>query len=244
MKVLTLNCRGCNKEIVRKLLFTEFLKYSVSCLQETYITNETAPAWSAQWSGQFFYVPGTQHSKGLIVLINKTLNCENVNHFVINDRCHIVNFTLQNIKFSIVNFYVPSVKEERVQFINNLPNFNLYCDNDTCQIFVGDFNMVLNNSLDIISGLPHSLREITHFENFVEDYNLIDSFRYKFPQKKEYSWSRLSKTENGFCFVARRLDYVFISNDFCRSINDIMIVPFTGSDHKGVLLDFPTCLSC
>ena len=237
MKVLTLNCRSLNNQIQRKLLFDEFLKFGVSCLQETYITNETAPAWIAQWSGQFFYVPGTPKSKGLIVLINRTLNCENVNHYVINDRCHIVNLTTNNKKFSFVNFYVPSLKEEREQFIKNLPDFNQYCDKDAFQIFLGDFNMVLNNMIDIISGHPHPLREVSCFKKFVEKYNLVDSFRYKFPNKKEYSWSQLRQTTNGSTFIARRLDYILISQGLCPFINNIQMIPFTGTDHKGVFLE-------
>ena len=65
----SLNCRGLNKKLKRKTIFNSCLNYDISCLQETYITDGKYK----EWKGQLKYNPGTNQSKGLIILINDKL---------------------------------------------------------------------------------------------------------------------------------------------------------------------------
>ena len=46
-------------------------------------------------------------------------------------------------------------------------------------ICLGDFNIVADNSLDIISGSPHSERTIKEFSNFRNKLSLHDIWRVK-----------------------------------------------------------------
>ena len=40
-----------------------------------------------------------------------------------------------------------------------------------------DYNTVLDNGLDIISGLPHEISELTRFTNLLLDVDLVDTWR-------------------------------------------------------------------
>ena len=101
-------------------------------------------------------------------------------------------------------------------------------------ILMGDFNMVKNNELDIISGHPHNVDIVRNFNSFVHEMLLTDIWREKNIFKKQFTWNSNNP------FVARRLDYIFVSQDiisFCKN-PEIKTIGF--SDHRAVsiTLDF------
>ena len=156
-----------NNQIKRKMYYKEFLNYSICCLQETYITDRCANKWQSEWKGSFIHISGTSNSKGLIILINKTFSCEEVHTFKVNDRCLGITFKHDNQHFVIFNLYVPSQKDERIAFIKNLPNFCEFGIESSKVLVMGNMNMVLNNNLDITTGLPHMQTEISAFNDFL-----------------------------------------------------------------------------
>ena len=233
MKILTLNCRGLNNKIKRKMYFKEFMKYSICCLQETYVTQLNAKLWQSEWSGSFFFSPGTANSKGMVILLNRNLNHEEIVEVKINDRCLGISFKMGEQHFVIFNIYAPAVKEERVDFINNLPNLSLYCKPGSVLLTSGDFNMILNNNLDITSGLAHSQREISAFSDFLTKYDLFDTWRNTHLSSKEYSWIRMYKESS--TFTARRLDYILLNNSSRSLLKDVNMLHFSSTDHKAVV---------
>ena len=91
--------------------------------------------------------------------------------------------------------------------------------------------MVLDNKIDIIAGEHHNEGVVRSFNNFVKDLLLIDVWRYLHGKKQEFSW-RKSKP-----FIARRLDYIFTSEQllpFCKIANICELG--SSSDHKAVVL--------
>ena len=96
---------------------------------------------------------------------------------------------------------------------------------------MGDFNTVLHNDLDIVSGDIHDPKVVECFNNLVSDLNIFDVWRLCNPTKKDFTYSK-----NKPYFIARRLDYILISENclpFCRD-PDIRFFGF--SDHKAVTL--------
>ena len=162
MKVLSLNCRGLNGQFKRLLYFKSFTKYDIICLQETYVTAKNIDLWKFQWDGLFFYTFGTSNSKGQIILINKRFPCDDVKFINLNDRCIGITFFACEKLFAIFNIYAPSVKGERIGYIVSLTKeiTKLNLQNDTNILFCGDMNMVMNNTLDNISGENHSQNEV------------------------------------------------------------------------------------
>ena len=74
------------------------------------------------------------------------------------------------------------------------------CDNI---IVCGDFNAVLDNDLDIISGDKHPQNVVSALNHFQNTCGLNDSWRLFNPSEKDFSWSRKND------FIARRIDYFF-----------------------------------
>ena len=243
MKVLTLNCRGLNNSLKRHLFYKHFLKYNICCLQESYITNKTATLWGNEWAGShFFFQPGTNHSKGLIILINKSFVCNEVKEIKINERCLGISFIVDDKPYVIFNFYAPSVKEERLQYLEDLPDLLQGFPPDINAIMCGDFNMVTSHDC-IISGAQHEEREIRGFNTFVNYYHLNDTWESKNPFSKDYSWSRFYNKDNcnngSFTpFIARRLDYLFCNDNLMKYLSFSDMIPFSLSDHKAVVSFF------
>ena len=78
LKVLSLNVRGLNNLIKRKMLFKTFQNYDVCSLQETYVNENNLMQWKQDWDGDLLHINGTTNSNGLITLINKNLPYDNL----------------------------------------------------------------------------------------------------------------------------------------------------------------------
>ena len=249
MKILTLNVRGLNSITKRKLYFKTFIKYGICCLQEAYITNQSAQLWKHEWDGEFFYQPGTNKSGGLIILISKLFCCGDVCEIKINERILGVSFTHNNKNFVIYNIYAPAIKDQRINFLEQLTNYLNPMLNDNGTILCGDFNNLINNNLDNINGACHSAKEVAAFNKLINDFDLIDTWRSQHPYSKEYSWIRIfrnndtSNQDKRLTFSscsARRLDYIFINQYTKLLLVNTEMTSFSSTDHKAVIATFKT----
>ena len=244
MHIVTLNVRGLSKIIKRRHFFESLTKYSISCLQECYITPENSDTWAREWSGEFIYQCGSSnpnHSKGLVILINKNFHFSELQEIKINDRCLGISFKTLDHLFVVFNIYAPSQKEERVPFIQNLP-FDLKLNSFPENAFIilcGDFNMIMNNDLDILGGAPHPVQEIENFKNFISNHSLVDCFRKLNPLSREFSWSRTTDAWSDFpYFSARRLDYILCNKSLISYLKNCEMCHFSLTDHRAVAAFF------
>ena len=104
----------------------------------------------------------------------------------------------------------------RVIFLNNLYE-HINTLNSVYQIVCGDFNCVLDNERDIISGDQHNARNVHKFNDFVLKSELNDVWRLFNAEQKEYTWSRKNP------FTARRLDYILSTDTIFNHIHDCSI---------------------
>lgn len=208
-------------------------KCDIACLQETYITEELINEVKRDWGGDVYYSCGTQHSKGLLILISKRLQLEKVNLCKAKDRILILQITIEDKVYTIVNCYAPSSADigEKSLFLDQL-EVELQELNSDYTLVCGDFNMILDNALDNVAGNPHSEREIRIFREKIASLDLNDICRKHQPEEKLYTWSKATP------FIARRLDYIFTDNNLETNITEASIQTFTHSDHKLVQITF------
>ena len=126
LKILSLNCRGLNNTLKRRMLFKQFLDFNICSLQETYVTQNNVSVWKQDWSGELLYINGTSNSNGLIILVNKNFSYSNLKEIEINERCFGISFTHNDKDFVVFNMYAPSLKAERVDFLRDLPDLSQF----------------------------------------------------------------------------------------------------------------------
>lgn len=233
LTIFSLNCRGLNKPFKRKLIFSQCKKYDISCLQETYITYENYKQWSNEWSGSIHYVEGTSNSNGLMILTNNKSYSVAVPKVVYSEKRILgIEFEISDKKYLVVNIYAPNKKKEKIRFYNNLyqlMNVDSEKDYDTV-IICGDFNSVIDNHLDIISGAPHDTAEVNNFQTFMTNLDLYDTWRMFNPLIKDFTWHRKNP------FTARRLDYILCNNLTLPHVINVEHEYMSCSDHKAIVL--------
>ena len=232
LSLLTLNVRGLIKPSKRKTIFNLCKSYDIICLQECHIEQHFFDQWRDEWGGGFYFSVGSNRSKGQIILLNKNLCTDSIEIIARAQRALGLQIKMEGYIFNILNIYGASEQKERINFLNELNRILQTIDNEPL-IVCGDFNMYLENGLDNIAGDNHSNKDITAFNSWVERHDLIDSWRHCNPSVKDFTWSRGPKP-----FIARRLDFIFVSTILKETISKIKHEPFYGTDHKGVIINF------
>lgn len=90
-----------------------------------------------------------------------------------------IEIKILNKNFMILNIYAPNKKSEKFKFFETLHTcMNSVSGKNYDAVFInGDFNTVLDNSLDIVSGAPHDITEINLFRTFLNNFDLCDTWR-------------------------------------------------------------------
>ena len=168
LKIATLNCRGLNRQLKRRVIFKSMSTCDIICLQETFITENKAAEWERKWGGEFFYSAHTNNSAGQIILINKNFKYDNLKSFFsYGPRIIEVELEIDKEQYTVVNCNGPANRLERPSFLDSLNSVisKLYQNN---LIVCGDSNMVQNNSLDLIEGYPYIRKETETFVNIMK----------------------------------------------------------------------------
>jgi exonuclease III len=162
-----------------------------------------------EWGNEVFINSGASNrSKGLMFLISKKFKqyYEKITVVHSDDRIFIIRIEENKDKaFLWANIYAPCISGEKVVFFQQALDI-IKKIKDTHEneplVCMGDFNCVLNNELDIISGEKHPVAHLKEFNNFIINLNLYDIWRMKNDQCKESTWRRWN--------IARRLDYILL----------------------------------
>ena len=229
LKVVTLNVSGLRNARKRKCIF-QILKrknVDIACLQESYITENVSKEWEKEWGGNILFCEGTNHGRGQLILINKRFQYE---WRIEMKEERIINIIINAEKeISLFNIYAPCGQRETKDFFANLIPI---IENSQAQIKIvcGDFNAVMNNEKDIISGEKHPPSLVKAFNELAESCELYDLWRILNNDDKEYTWSRY---RNGK-FIARRLDYFLLSEAAVNTTSDISNFSVPSTDHRGI----------
>ena len=229
LNVVSLNVRGLRSFHKRKNLFLELKKnrYDVICLQETYITESESDKSRREWGGELVFSQGTAHSCGQIILLGKSLLVEE--KYKWSSRIIGVKVRVNDYEILVVNAYAPCPTNEKFIFFDQLQT--IVTDSRYEHIAIcGDFNAVLNNTRDIVSGETCDKRIVERFNAFLCHCDLYDTWRMMNPENVEFTWSRRNP------FVARRLDYILCSSTLFDKAIYSNILCVASTDHRACLV--------
>ena len=217
LKFISWNCRGLQKLKKVKQVMNKIkdLDSKIVFLQETHLLNEEDKRVRRRWQGSVFTAPFSSRARGVMTLIHNTVPFQVKN--VIRDkmgRYLIVQGSLLSENLNLVNLYGPNIDDAK--FFEDL---TLTLSTFAGQyIIAGDFNSMLNPSMDRSTGQDQShnrCRTVIH--QFIKDLSLLDIRRELKPQEKSFScYSSVFQTYS-------RINYFFISSDLRSKINKITL---------------------
>lgn len=232
----TLNVRGLRNPKKRKSMFTWLKRHNThfAFLQEVYCNNNDIADWEREWGGTFYANHGTNHSRGILIGIknNVDVKCEKV-YGDNQGRLLGVKIVINSKLYYLWNVYAPNDVNERKIFLSDMITVIQENSSDGHVIIGGDFNTVLNPSVDKIGGNTPSPICANIINNFLKENEFVDIWRDKHEDDKRYTWK-----QNNPC-ICSTLDYWFIPSimDVATKTVDILTVP--RSDHLAVHM----CLS-
>ena len=144
-KIVSLNVRGLNNSIKCTKIFKWLHRQTAHCyfVQETFSTEQSINIWRSKWGGNIFYSHGSNHSKGVIILVNPRYQLEMIrSNKHKNRRSTILEIKLDNQNLVLANIYAPNDITQQIKFFQGLnQTLNGYSDNNL--IIGGDFNCAL-----------------------------------------------------------------------------------------------------
>ena len=233
-KIVSLNVRGLNNSIKRRKIFKWLHRQNAHCcfLQETFSTEQSINVWRSEWGGNIFYSHGSNHSKGVMILVNPRYQLEVIRSTKDkNGRSIILEIKLDNQNLVLANVYAPNDITQQIKFFQELNQaLNSYPDNNL--IIGGDFNCALTPK-DRKSAKQGSNKHtvINEIGNLCSNFALTDIWRELNPHALTFTWrDKAFKSQSRLDFFLITADLVYLTKE-----TNIMHTPF--SDHSAIMLN-------
>lgn len=233
-EICTFNVKGLastNKRD-RVLCWLNQQKISIALLQEIHYNSNTDDTenWSAKWNGKSYLSGNSTNSLGVGIFINTSCNCKILEYQeVIVGRMQRIKLEIEEKVINIFNVYAPN--NDDINFFNILET-NLDKFSDEILLVGGDFNTVINHSLDKLNGKSDTNKRTSKKVNeLIDTFDLCDVFRLLNPERKLFTWHSHNNPPI-FC----RLDYFLFSTCALNSVTDFQIKTGYKSDHSIVIM--------
>ena len=188
--------------------------------------------------------PQITHRQGTLTLINTQLLKLSpqmiTTHTILLNYIQSLFFTLYNMNYTLINCYFSSGKtstqtSQRIKAIQKLISYLQNLNYKNRQLIIArDFNLVLNR-IDRTGHFSPSKNDKIFFQKLLSNFDLIDSYRYLYPNTKTFSFSRSQSIS--------RLDRIYVPSSLTIKITQTSYHNITFSDHNKAPIIFLKLLS-
>ena len=239
LKIAHLNIRASGQDLSKpQATIIHFAQQNtdIMCITEVKISRKNYNYYHHKDYNTFHNLP-TNHQEqapkeGLIILIRKTLcyNPPTITH-IHPGRATTILFNLPELSLKCYCLYAPSQNDTTsLPFYEDL--FDTHPPDPTQNtIYIGDFNVVQNTTLDRRNPSINYHKPKTHkyLTSSMLDHALVDPWRTQHPNAVQYSWD--NKTS------ASRIDFALVSANLYHQVtNTTYSAPPVDTDHKVVTL--------
>ena len=239
IKFGSLNVRGLNNNVKRQAIFTwaRKKKFDVLLLQETYCAIELENKWKNEWGGTIVYANGSNHSKGVMIMLKPGLDykiqrqkCDTNGRFI------FLEIEMCEQTFILINVYAPNTECNKRCFFKDLLAVAKSLDiTPTKQIIAaGDFNSIFQ-AVDKCGGKEGDGNVVKEMSTFIDEFDLVDIWRIRNPGCKCFTYRQRKP------LIQSRLDYFLVSDYSQDIVVNTEIIPSVHSDHSAVCL-YAKCL--
>jgi len=247
MKIVSWNVNGLRAAM--KKGFADFFNdvdADMFCIQETKMQEDQKTFDFEGYHEYWNNADKKGYSGTLIYTKEKPLNVRlGLEDGSYNDEGRIITLEFEN--FYLINTYVPNSKRDlsripyRETYEDQVREYYVKLSSIKPVILCGDLNVAhkeidLKNPKTNTKNAGFTIEERTKFQELL-DSEFVDSYRYLYPYKIEYSWWSYmfnSRANN----AGWRIDYFVVSDRIKDNIKDATILTeIMGSDHCPVLLE-------
>ncbi|MCW4346095.1 MAG: reverse transcriptase domain-containing protein, partial [Candidatus Thiodiazotropha endolucinida] len=239
LSVCSFNVRGLGNKLKREQMFAWLKqnKYSIIFLQETHSGDGTHAFWKQQWGHDAFFSGTSTNSEGIGILINPNLSYEVLKYTeILSGRIQSLEIKINERDITLINLYGPN--NDDTSYFTKLERY-LIDNYEKTFIIGGDFNSVLDIKMDKKNGRQDTNKLCRQkLISIIEQFDLIDIWREKHPDLRQYTWHSSSKPP-----IFSRLDYFLISNNLFNVVVSCEHKISYKSDHSIVTLqiDIKNC---
>lgn len=237
LSCISLNARGLRNSVKRKAFFLFCKNKGAHCvlLQETHSKPDDVKFWTSQWGDKVVFSHASAQSAGVAILFNnlpgKILKSKSDS----NGHWISVVLNIGDVLFILFNVYGYNSIQLNNKLLAEISNLlfelkRLYPTDNV--IMGGDFNMVMDETLDRCPPKFSDSHPNLHFLNFCLDNNVMDVWRAGNPNLRQFSWFK----PNGIS--KSRIDYWLTSPGLTEFIKDISISSAPLTDHCCISLSF------
>ena len=228
VKLISVNIRGLSNPKKRRAVFDYYrVNADVLILQETHSSPQIENIWENEWGGKAIYAHGTSQARGIAILLSRKCQFTTSNILRdINGRYVIVDITEDEQTVTLVVVYAPN--EDNPQFFRKISQ-ELESRSEQ-KIIVGDFNLTLDVGIDRLNTYHNNNLARDEVLNMMEQYCLVEIWRIRNEEKKEYSW--IKTTERTQPRKASRIDFMLISAGLDQRVELVMYLTGLMTDHR------------
>ena len=141
---------------------------------------------------RFFYSHGKSNARGVCTLLRPGLEYKLISPEIKDKlgRYLILHMEIQDLPYVLVNYHAPNDEQGQLCTLNEISDKlkTSSVDEDTRLIWGGDWNCILDKSLDAMGGSPCLKREsVKLIQNLMNDFDLVDVWRLRNPTYKKFS---------------------------------------------------------
>ena len=226
-KILSLNTRGIGTQFKRRdvIHYLKQLSVDIIFLQDTHLVKEKLPAFNSLWNGKTYNSCLASNSRSCSILIHRSLSHEVVfESYGENGNYVLLGCKIGTEIFLLLNIYGPN--KDSPSFYEHIDKLLIQFQADNI-IIGGDFNFVVDPEIDSFNySRENNTNAKRVFLSSCSKHDLVDVWRHKNPDKKEYTWIKPTPLKGG------RLDMFFISEHMLERCSDVEIKPGYKSDHN------------
>ena len=236
----TLNVRGMGSAHKIGLVYEATKDLQIVCLQETYFFSAADVAdfeaiFSRTFEIRYSYATPNDSKAGIALLVNRNF-IGSIGGEVLNLPGRALSFVycVESYNFLLTCLYVPTLPDKRVEFfdllLERLSQTEWY--NCNSMFFAGDFNLVEDPQLDRSGNARDPQIGLEQLLTFKEDFGLVDSYRYKKPGERIYTFfSNRHGTQS-------RIDRIYCSTNVADYWTSSRTRTVRNSDHSVMICRF------
>lgn len=243
LKLVSININGLQSSLPPLLQFIIKNGFHLIFLQETHVIHfQTLKSWAQKYNFEILLnsrygskLDPTFKSGTAIIINLPSFNIppsEIEHNVIISNRAQALTLKVNDSLFRFVNLYLhtgnsPRACQLRTHSIETIQDFLIENPSSIqSKLYVlGDFNFVLSPN-DRTGNYRPNTKDKIRFLRFLQDHNLVDSFRSKHPDKISYSYFSPKS--------ASRLDRIYMTLDQVNTISKADYITCSFSDHSQI----------